>query len=104
MWIEAEARGEKLTLSVGDTGIGISPEEQEAIFDEFHQVAAASPGSGLGLAITRKLARLQRGDVRVESELRKGSRFLVSLPAPGKPISLRDNRVCGPRLSMAPPA
>jgi len=83
VWIESETRGEEFTLCVGDTGIGISPEEQEAIFEEFHQVAAASPGTGLGLAITRKLARLHGGDVQVESELGKGSRFLVALPAPG---------------------
>ena len=83
VWIDAAARGETFTLCVGDTGMGIPPEEQEAIFDEFHQVAAASPGTGLGLAITRKLARLHGGDVRVESELGKGSRFLISLPAAG---------------------
>jgi signal transduction histidine kinase len=85
VWIEGAAAEEAFTITVGDTGIGIAPEEQEAIFEEFHQVAAArsgpAVGTGLGLAITRKLARLHGGDVRVESELGKGSKFIVTLPA-----------------------
>jgi signal transduction histidine kinase len=76
---------------VGDTGIGIAADEQEAIFEEFHQVTSAQKpsavGTGLGLAITRKLARLHGGDVRVESEMGKGSRFLVSLPVAAKSIA-----------------
>jgi PAS domain S-box-containing protein len=81
IWIESASGAEYFTISVEDTGIGIIPGEQEAIFEEFHQVASASAtGTGLGLAITRKLARLLGGDVRVESQLGTGSRFLVSLP------------------------
>jgi signal transduction histidine kinase len=85
IWIEAETHGEELHVCVGDTGIGIPPSEQEAVFDEFHQVAAGSAaysgGAGLGLAITLKLIRLHGGDVRVESEPGKGSRFLITIPA-----------------------
>ncbi len=88
VWIESAADGEILTICVGDTGAGVAAGEQEAIFEEFHQVASATnvaaAGTGLGLAITRKLARLHGGDVRVESEIGKGSRFLVSLPVAGK--------------------
>jgi PAS domain S-box-containing protein len=92
VWIETAADGEIFTICVADTGIGIAPDEQEAIFEEFHQVVAAAgnlpaAGSGLGLAITRKLARLHGGDVRVESEMGKGSRFLVSLPVSGESIA-----------------
>jgi signal transduction histidine kinase len=91
VWIETAIDGEIFTICVGDTGIGIAPGEQEAIFEEFHQVAStrklASVGTGLGLAITRKLAKLHGGDVRVESEPGKGSRFLVSLPVAGEPIA-----------------
>jgi len=91
VWIETAMEGEILTISVGDTGIGIAAGEQEAIFEEFHQVASARKlapaGAGLGLAITRKLARLHGGDVRVESEPGKGSRFLVSLPVAGESMA-----------------
>jgi PAS domain S-box-containing protein len=92
VWIETATDGEIFTICVADTGIGIAPDEQEAIFEEFHQVVASAgnlpaAGSGLGLAITRKLARLHGGDVRVESEMGKGSRFLVSLPVSGESIA-----------------
>jgi len=85
VWIATQARGEILEICVGDTGIGIAPAEQEAIFEEFHQVASAQSqaGAGLGLAITRKLAQLHGGEIRVESELGKGSRFFLALPAAG---------------------
>jgi PAS domain S-box-containing protein len=88
VWIEIATDGETFTICVGDTGIGIAPGEREAIFEEFHQVASARKmapaGTGLGLAITRKLVRLHGGGVRVESEMGKGSRFLVSLPVAGE--------------------
>jgi signal transduction histidine kinase len=88
VWIETATDGERFTICVGDTGIGIAPGEQDAIFEEFHQVASArkgtAAGTGLGLAITRKLAQLHGGGVRVESEMGKGSRFLVTLPVAGE--------------------
>ena len=70
-------------FSVSDTGIGIPPEEREAIFEEFHQVGAASSakeGTGLGLAITRKLVELHGGKIWVESETGKGSCFHFTFP------------------------
>jgi signal transduction histidine kinase len=70
---------------VADTGIGMSPEQQAGLFEEFNQadasIAKRYGGTGLGLAITRKLARLMGGDVTVASELNKGSVFTVRLPA-----------------------
>jgi signal transduction histidine kinase len=70
---------------VADTGIGMSPEQQAGLFEEFNQADASIAkhygGSGLGLAITRKLARLMGGDVTLVSELNKGSVFTVRLPA-----------------------
>lgn len=85
VWIDAAVDHEIIAITIGDTGIGIPPEEQEAIFEEFHQVPSANPsaGAGLGLAITRKLAELHGGRVHVESELGKGSRFVVRLPVSG---------------------
>lgn len=90
VWVEARLDGEIFTIAVGDTGIGIPAAEQEAIFEEFHQVAPSpgqsAAGAGLGLAITRKLAQLHGGGIRVESEPGKGSRFFVTLPAMGRPV------------------
>jgi signal transduction histidine kinase len=71
-------------LSVSDTGIGMTPEQQAKLFEEFSQAEATTAqrfgGTGLGLAITRKLARMMGGDVTVTSEPGKGSVFTVQLP------------------------
>ncbi len=69
---------------VSDTGIGIAPENQSIIFDEFRQVDGTSTreyrGTGLGLAITRKLLGLMNGRIAVESSLGQGSTFTFWLP------------------------
>ncbi|MGE5477906.1 MAG: ATP-binding protein [Bacteroidales bacterium] len=77
-------------IVVADTGIGIAPEHQEAVFEEFHQVANQArdraQGLGLGLAIVRRLAGLLGGRITLTSELGKGCRFAVTLPlAPPPP-------------------
>jgi signal transduction histidine kinase len=73
-----------IELAVADSGIGMSPEQQAKLFEEFTQADASTAqrfgGTGLGLAITRKLARLMGGDVTVTSEPGKGSVFTVRLP------------------------
>jgi signal transduction histidine kinase/CHASE3 domain sensor protein len=78
------AEAERVTLAVRDTGVGISSENLERIFDPFWQVermrARRIAGTGLGLSVTRKLARLLGGDVSVESEVGRGSTFTVWLP------------------------
>ena len=71
-------------IEVTDTGIGIEPDQQEAIFQEFHQGNAAGSskeGFGLGLAIVRRLADLLEHEVAVESTPGQGSCFCVTLPA-----------------------
>ena len=78
--------GNALTeISVVDTGIGISREDQSRLFEAFHQVDSsptrAYGGAGLGLHISQKLAALIGGRIHIESELGKGSRFSISLPA-----------------------
>jgi signal transduction histidine kinase len=77
--------GHWIELSVSDTGIGMTPEQQSKLFEEFSQADATTAqrfgGTGLGLAITRKLARMMGGDVTVTSEPGKGSVFTVRLPA-----------------------
>jgi signal transduction histidine kinase len=70
-------------ISVTDTGVGIAPEDQEAVFEEFRQVGTASKkveGTGLGLAISRKFIELHGGRIWVESQVGKGSTFAFTLP------------------------
>ena len=79
-----------LVLRVSDTGVGIAPEDQQTIFEKFRQGRTALPGgdamtrehsgSGLGLSIVKELCRLLGGEVSVQSELGKGSDFIIRLP------------------------
>jgi signal transduction histidine kinase len=76
--------GQWVELSVSDTGIGMTAEQQAKLFEEFSQADVTTAqrfgGTGLGLAITRKLAHMMGGDVTVTSEPGKGSVFTVRLP------------------------
>ena len=81
-----DARGDWIRFSVSDTGIGLSAEQQEHIFQEFHQVDSSPTrkfgGSGLGLAISHRLAGLMGGRLWVESRREEGSTFYFELPLP----------------------
>ncbi|MFQ5926756.1 MAG: sensor histidine kinase, partial [Terriglobia bacterium] len=83
--IDSSAGQNAVSISVRDTGVGIPAEEQEAIFEAFHQAATTNTrvegGTGLGLTITRQLVEAHNGKIWVESELGKGSRFSFTLPA-----------------------
>ncbi|WP_231925044.1 ATP-binding protein [Micromonospora purpureochromogenes] len=74
----------ELRLTVADTGIGIAEEEMPRLFERFHRVDGARSrsheGTGIGLALVGELARLEGGDVRVDSQVRRGSTFTVALP------------------------
>ena len=74
----------RLRITVSDTGPGIAKEDLGRIFERFEQVKTASPsgsqGTGLGLSICKELVKLHGGEVWAESEVGKGSRFIVSIP------------------------
>ena len=76
-------------VSVTDTGIGIAPEDCEAVFEEFRQVGTdytkKAEGTGLGLALTRKFVELHGGKIWVTSEVGKGSTFAFTLPISAAP-------------------
>jgi len=77
--------GENVEFAVHDTGIGIEKKDRERIFDEFSQIDSPTQrhvkGTGLGLALSRKLAEVLKGYIELESEVGKGSRFTLSIPA-----------------------
>ena len=87
--VERDDHGD-MRMKVTDTGIGISPDEQQMVFEKFRQASGALPdgdamtreysGTGLGLSIVRELCRLLGGEVSLESELGKGSTFTIRLP------------------------
>ncbi|HEY0096365.1 MAG TPA: ATP-binding protein, partial [Archangium sp.] len=82
--VALRARGERVELSVRDTGTGIPQDELPRIFERFHRVKGVKgrsyEGSGIGLALVQELVRLHGGEVRVESAVGEGTTFTVSLP------------------------
>jgi len=83
--IQANADGQEVTISVSDTGIGLTSDELGKLFQAFYQASGGikgkTPGTGLGLAITRSIVEKHGGRIWVESEGRnKGSRFTFTLP------------------------
>ena len=89
--VRAEQANGTVEVSVSDTGIGISPEDQEAIFEEFRQVgtdyARKREGTGLGLTLARKFVELHGGRLWVKSLVGEGSTFTFSLPERPWPAS-----------------
>jgi GAF domain-containing protein len=91
-----------ITIAVSDTGIGIAPEDQAAIFEEFRQVgrndARAQEGTGLGLTLAKKFVELHGGRIWVESQVGHGSTFSFTLPVRREGGSAGDQRGGAPRL------
>jgi len=73
-----------LNIAIRDTGIGISPEDQKLVFEEFRQASGkdgqANEGTGLGLTLTKRFVEMHGGEITVESEAGEGSIFRFSLP------------------------
>lgn len=83
--ISVAARGDRVELTVADTGIGVSRADQKRIFEKFyraeHPYVREVGGTGLGLPIVRTMVEEHGGEIQLESEPGKGSRFIVSFPA-----------------------
>jgi signal transduction histidine kinase len=81
--IDARLHADRAEVSVTDTGVGIAPGDQEAVFEEFRQVGATdkkAEGTGLGLALSRRFIELHGGQISVQSEIGHGSTFTFTLP------------------------
>jgi len=82
--LSAHRNGEAVEVSVADTGIGIAPEDQAVVFEEFRQVGRdrmrTAEGTGLGLALTRRFVELHGGEIRLDSTPGQGSTFSFTLP------------------------
>jgi signal transduction histidine kinase len=82
--VRATGKGEVVEIAVADTGVGIAPEDQEVVFEEFRQVgndlARKHEGTGLGLALARRFVELHGGNLWLDSEVGVGSTFTFALP------------------------
>jgi len=91
-----KTQGNKLHISVSDTGIGISPEMQEVIFEPFRQVETGIcrnfGGNGLGLSLVKAYSELLHGSVTLQSELKQGTTFTLSLPIDNEQNELIENK------------
>jgi signal transduction histidine kinase len=103
--ISAETTERSIVFCVADTGSGIPADALPRIFDKFYQVHTSTEtgirGTGLGLAIVKHIVELHGGDVAVESEMGKGSRFFFRLPLELPSLS---DAALSQRGSVAPPA
>jgi signal transduction histidine kinase len=84
IWINGAVEGNKVCISVRDQGMGIAPEEQQAIFQKFVRGDAAKQagikGTGIGLSMVRQIVEAMHGEIRLESEVGLGSTFTLVLP------------------------
>jgi signal transduction histidine kinase len=82
--LKVKLKEDLLQIAIDDTGVGISPEDLPMVFEKFFRSkdarVQAEAGTGLGLSLAREVVRMHGGDISVESQLDKGSTFLVSIP------------------------
>lgn len=81
--VTSERRGDRLRITIEDNGIGIAPEHRDRVFGMFERLNTSEeyPGTGMGLAIVRRAVERLGGEIGLDSELGKGSRFWIELPA-----------------------
>ena len=82
--VDIKDLGKRVMISIEDTGIGIAKKYHETIFNRFNQIldenTEVKGGSGLGLTITKHIIDLHNGEIYVESEKDKGTKFIIILP------------------------
>jgi signal transduction histidine kinase len=102
--VQLSASDDRVTLIVSDTGTGIPEMELPRIFDRFHRIEGAQgrsfEGTGIGLALVQELVKQHGGDIEVQSELGRGSRFAVSIPR-GKAHLPEDQIAAGDSLTFS---
>jgi signal transduction histidine kinase len=81
---DGRGQGQSIVFRVTDTGLGMTPEQMDKLFEAFSQAESSTSakygGTGLGLAITRRFCHMMGGDVQVESKPGEGSTFTIRLP------------------------
>jgi signal transduction histidine kinase len=84
VWLTAVSKDDRVSITVKDTGVGISADQLPHIFDKFYQAnnqaQAATKGTGLGLAIAKEIVEAHGGQTSVESRVGQGTTFVVTLP------------------------
>lgn len=105
--VRVTEEADRLCIAIQDSGKGISPKDQQLIFDHFYQVedeqnpSVTNQGTGLGLTLTRSIVQLHHGSIEVASELNRGSCFSVRLPK-GRAVFEQDAEVCFEEHPEAP--
>jgi signal transduction histidine kinase len=87
--VQTRLENHQIKVSISDSGSGIKPEHMERIFDPGFTTKGVGVGTGLGLSISSRIIQDHRGSISVESELGKGTTFLISLPLEGAADPLR---------------
>ncbi len=104
--IGAQRLADTVEISVSDTGIGIAKSEFEHLFEEFRQfdsdIALEQHGTGLGLALTKRFVELHGGEIRLASEVGKGSVFTLSLPLAARTAEVASLSLAVQEVSMQP--
>jgi len=86
IWLRAQLESDRILIQVEDTGVGISAENLEHMFEKFYRVADSegyTSGTGLGLAITKRIIEGHGGEIGVDSKVGEGTTFWFTLPLPG---------------------